>query len=132
MSTLTWKIGLVIALGCLAGALLRQALILSVPRSRDASSGFMLAGTLIVGGLFGVAIGTIITNSAFALDEQSYLLIGLIAALGTFGASAVVATSASPQQGAKRLGMAAVHIVLAIVAAGFGIGLIHWVRMAFG
>jgi fluoride ion exporter CrcB/FEX len=121
---------LVIALGSVAGALLRQALILAVPRSRDATSGFMLASTMIVGGLIGVAMGIIITTSALALEGPSPWLIGLIAALGTFGASAVVAISASEQQATKRLPLAVVHIVLAIVAAAFGIGFIQWARIA--
>ena len=123
MSATPWTIVLVIALGSVAGALLRQALILAVPR-------FMLTGTAIIGVLFGVAIGNIITSNALSLEEQTPWLIGLIAALGTFGASAVVTTSASPPQATKRLRMAAVHIGLAIGAAACGIGLIHWLRIS--
>ena len=132
MSAAPWKIGLVIVLGSAAGALIRQALILMLPRSRAATSGIMLAGSSILGGLFGAAMGGIMTTNAFTEELQGLWPVGLIAALGTFGASAVLATSAPPQQATNLLRTAAVHIALAIVAAAFGIGLIHWVRSASG
>jgi hypothetical protein len=131
MSAAPWKIGLVIVLGSAAGALIRQALILVLSRSRAATSG-MLAGSSILGGLFGAAKGGIMTTSAFTAEEQGLWLVGLIAALGTFGASAVLGAAQAPQQATSLLRTAAVHIALAIVAAAFGIGLIHWARSASG
>lgn len=132
MSAVPWKIGLVIALGSAAGALIRQALILALPRSQEASSGIMLAGSSILGGLFGAVMGGVMTTSAFTGAEQGLWLVGLIAALGTFGASAVLAPTASPRQATTIFWTAAVHITLAILAAALGIGLIHWVRSVSG
>jgi fluoride ion exporter CrcB/FEX len=132
MTAPPWKIGLVIVLGSAVGALIRQALILVLPRSREHTSGIMLAGSSILGGLFGAAMGGIMTTSAFSPEEQGLWLVGLIAALGTFGASAVLMTAPLPHQGTSLLRTAAVHITWAIVAAAIGIGLIHWVRSASG
>jgi fluoride ion exporter CrcB/FEX len=132
MNAAPWKIVLVLVLGSAAGALIRQALILVLPRSRGAMSGVMLAGSSILGGLIGAALGGIITTSAFTAEEQSLWLVGFIAALGTFGASAVLTISPSRQQETSLLRTAAVHIALAILAAAFGIGLILWVRSASG
>lgn len=77
-------------------------------------------------------MGGILTTNAFTAEAQSLWLVGLIAALGTFGASAVLTISPSRQQGTSLLRTAAVHIALAVLAAAFGIGLILWVRSASG
>lgn len=132
MNAAPWKIGLVIVLGSAAGALLRQAMILSVPRSREPSSAIMLFMSSILGGLFGAAMGAIMTTSTFTAEEQSLWLFGLIAALGTFGASAVLAGPTTPQPATNLLRTAALHIALAILAAALGLGLIHWARTASG
>ena len=132
MSAATWKDVLVIALGSAAGVLIRQALFLVVPRALKTSSGVTLAGTSILGGLIGAAMGGIVMSSALTAEQQGHRLIGLIAALGTFGASAVLTASTPPIHATAFLRTAAVHIALAILAAVLGFGIIHFVRSASG
>lgn len=131
MSAAPWKIGLVIVFGSAAGALIRQILFVLL-RSRAGSAGIMVASSCIFGGLFGASMGGIMTTNGFTAEAQSLWLFGLIAALGTFGASAVVATTPSPPQAASLLRTAGVHIALVILAAALGLGLIHWARGAGG
>lgn len=122
-----WKILLAIAVGSVAGALLRQGVIRLFAGSRNSRSGVMLAASALLGGLVGAAMGGVMAGPVLTSENQSALFIALAAALGTFGVGAVLAMQPLSHEAAPRAWRTAVvHLALALLAAVVGMMLIYW------
>jgi hypothetical protein len=98
MTVAPWVVGLAVLSGSAAGALIRQLVIRLFSHSHEAMSKSMLATSSVLGGFLGAIMAGVMSNSRLAPEQQGIVLIGLIAALGTFNAGAVVANADAPSQ----------------------------------
>jgi len=92
-----WKSVLAICCGSIGGALLRQVAASLFDTAADSAAGLVLAVSGAGGLLLGALLGVVVTARVF--DERRQLLaLVLVAALGTFGATAalVYGTGSAP------------------------------------
>ncbi len=128
---LQWKAIVAIVIGSLIGALARQGLNLACQELFADQSWI----AIVVSGGGGIALGAIMgwvsTAGEFRADRRLMLMVGLIAVLGTFAASAAVETSStqtSTSAGDRILWTAALHIGGAIIAAALALTVVRWFR----
>jgi hypothetical protein len=123
-----WITALAITVGSAVGTLLRQAVVALFAHSNQSITMLLLASSSIVGGLLGGAMGAVTSASVVPSEQQGPLILALIAAVGTFGASAVLALPPGTRGTADnfwRIG--AMHVALAIFAALVGAVVVRFV-----
>lgn len=128
MTPTLWQVVFAIAVGSIAGALLRQATIVLLPNSADPTSP-RLAVSGLGGALFGTVLGWIATVTTIDPAWQQIAMITLVAALGTFAAATVLSKGLISSTAKNRLRHAAVlHIATTLLSAVLGGAVALWWR----
>ena len=125
MNAAPWKIVAAMLVGSMAGALLRQtSLLLIEPGTSWRPAAFVVsaAGGLILGALLGWAASAPSVRPAW----RPPAMVTIVAMLGAFSAVAVINPSEpAAAQPERLLLLAALHIVIGILAATLGLGMVR-------
>jgi hypothetical protein len=124
MNPATWKMLLALACGSGIGVGLRRGLMSFFGHSGSAISVSTVTVSSILGGFCGVAIGWLMTSSAFSKEQQTLVMFALLALMATIAADATAAQAEiSPENLVRLRRRALVHVAIGISAALTGIGL---------
>jgi fluoride ion exporter CrcB/FEX len=116
-----WIVPLMITIGSAVGVLLRDAVIAVFSHSGYPRTMLLVATSSILGGLLGAAMGAVMSTSIVPSEHRGPIVLGLIAAVGTFGASAILALLPFARDVADNfLWIGAAHTALTIFAAVVG------------
>jgi fluoride ion exporter CrcB/FEX len=127
MTPALWQAVLAIAVGSIAGALLRQATVVLLLNAATPTS-LRLPVSGLGGVLLGAVLGWIATMTTIDPAWQQIAMITLVAALGTFAAAAVLSAPLTSSETANRLRHAAMHIGATLLSAALGVALALWWR----
>jgi hypothetical protein len=124
MNPATWKMLLALACGSGIGVGLRRGLMNLFGHSGSAISVSMVTVSSILGGFCGVAMGWLMTSTAFSKEQQTLVMFALFALMATIAADATAAQAEiSPEDLARMRRRALAHVVIGIGAALIGIAL---------
>lgn len=127
MTLTLWQVLLGIAAGSITGALLRQATTVLLPSAAKSMS-LRFTVSALGGALLGALLGWVTTRTLADSAWQPIAMIAVVAALGTFAATAVVDTPLLSSETTRRFRHAAVHIGITLLSAALGIAFALWWR----